>query len=156
MIEKFWTKKDLREFVKEHNFQSVEHIQSTLKKLFKDLLEEALQAELDTQLAYDRYDAKSKKTKNSRNGFSKKTVSSEYGTSKSRTTSSIPPFLSIHGSVFPERVLRSSWSLTVDLSSNKSIISSVISGLKTTCSICFIQNAKTSGAPSSGSSTLFL
>ncbi|MED4600923.1 IS256 family transposase [Paenibacillus validus] len=79
MIEKFWTKKDLREFVKEHNFQSVEHIQTTLKELFKDVLEEALQAELDTQLAYDRYDAKSKKTKNSRNGYSKKTVSSEYG-----------------------------------------------------------------------------
>ncbi len=63
MIEKFWTKKDLREFVKEHNFQSVEHIQTTLKELFKDVLEEALQAELDTQLAYDRYDAKSKKNK---------------------------------------------------------------------------------------------
>jgi len=80
VLDKFWTKKDLRDFVKEHNFQSVEHIQTTLKELFKDVLEEALKAELDTQLGYDPYDGNKQKTsKNSRNGYGKKTVSTEYG-----------------------------------------------------------------------------
>ncbi|MGO0059771.1 IS256 family transposase [Brevibacillus fluminis] len=79
MTHKFWTKQELRQFVKEHNFTSPEQIQTTLKELFKDVLQEALEAELDTQLGYDRYDGKNKQTKNSRNGYTKKTVSSEYG-----------------------------------------------------------------------------
>ncbi|MEK8130470.1 IS256 family transposase [Paenibacillus filicis] len=78
MTEKFWTKKDIRAFVDEHKFQSVEHIQATLKDMFKDVLEEALKAELDTQLDYARYD-QNKATKNSRNGYGKKTVHTEYG-----------------------------------------------------------------------------
>ncbi|NHN34803.1 IS256 family transposase [Paenibacillus agricola] len=72
-------KQQLRQFVKEHNFQSTEDIQATLKELFKDVLQATLEAELDTELGYDRYDAKTKTTKNSRNGFTKKTVASEYG-----------------------------------------------------------------------------
>ncbi|WP_426452807.1 IS256 family transposase [Paenibacillus sp. S-38] len=76
---KFWTKQDLRSFVKEHNFTSPEQIQITLKELFKDVLQEALEAELDTQLGYDRHDVKNKQTQNSRNGYTKKTVTSEYG-----------------------------------------------------------------------------
>jgi putative transposase len=42
--------------VKEHQFQSVEHIQATLKDMFKDVLEATLKAELDTQLDYTPYD----------------------------------------------------------------------------------------------------
>ncbi|MDR7313781.1 IS256 family transposase [Brevibacillus nitrificans] len=79
MENKFWTKQELRQFVKEHNFTSPEQIQATLKDLFKDVLQEALEAELDTQLGYERHDVKNKQTKNSRNGYTKKTVSSEYG-----------------------------------------------------------------------------
>jgi putative transposase len=73
------TKKELKQFVKDHNFKSVEDIQGTLKELFADVLQEALEAELDTHLGYERHDVSHKQTKNSRNGFSKKTVSSEYG-----------------------------------------------------------------------------
>lgn len=79
MKNNLWTKQELRAFVKEHNFTSAEQIQETLKELFKDVLQEALEAELDTQLGYDRHDVKNKQTKNSRNGYTKKTVSSEYG-----------------------------------------------------------------------------
>ncbi|EYE87138.1 transposase Mu, partial [Fervidicella metallireducens AeB] len=52
---------------------------STLKELFKDVLEEMLQAELDTTLGYEKYDVKNKQTDNSRNGFSKKTIKTEFG-----------------------------------------------------------------------------
>lgn len=69
----------LREFVREHNFQSTEDIQKTLKELFAEVLQEALEAELDTHLGYERHDVKNKQTTNSRNGYSKKTVTSEYG-----------------------------------------------------------------------------
>lgn len=73
------SKQQLKQFVKENNFRSTAEIQVTLKELFKDVLQEALEAELDTELGYDRDDIKNKQTKNSRNGFTKKTVSSEYG-----------------------------------------------------------------------------
>jgi putative transposase len=38
-----------------------------------------LEAELDTQLGYDKHYTKNKQTSNSRNGKSKKTITSEYG-----------------------------------------------------------------------------
>jgi putative transposase len=69
MAEKSWTKKDIRALSTSIN---------TLKDMFKDVLEEALKAELDTQLDYARYD-QNKTTKNSRNGYGKKTVHTEYG-----------------------------------------------------------------------------
>jgi len=71
-----FSKKELRQFVKEHTFQSAEDIQRTI---FADVLQEALEAELDTHLGYERHDVKNKQTRNSRNGYSKKTVTSEYG-----------------------------------------------------------------------------
>jgi putative transposase len=76
--EKFWSKQVIQDLVKEHQFQSVEQIQATLKDMFKDVLEATLKAELDTQLNYAPYDH-NKETKNSRNGYGKKTVHTEYG-----------------------------------------------------------------------------
>ncbi|MEI7028218.1 IS256 family transposase, partial [Paenibacillus sp. y28] len=78
MTTKFWSKQDISALVKEHQFQSVEHIQATLKDMFKDVLEATLKAELDTQLDYTPYD-QNKQTKNSRNGYGKKTIHTEYG-----------------------------------------------------------------------------
>lgn len=75
---KFWSKQAIQELVKEHQFQSIEHIQTTMKDMFKDVLEATLKAELDTQLDYKPYD-QNKETKNSRNGYGKKTVHTEYG-----------------------------------------------------------------------------
>jgi transposase-like protein len=43
-----------------------------MKEMFKDILQEALEAEMDTQLGYDKYDISEKQTANSRNGYSKK------------------------------------------------------------------------------------
>lgn len=40
---------------------------------------EVLEAEMDTQLGYDKYDISEKQTENSRNGYSKKTIKSELG-----------------------------------------------------------------------------
>lgn len=49
-----------------------------MRDMFKDVLEATLKAELDTQLAYTPYD-QNKTTKNSRNGYRKKTAHMEDG-----------------------------------------------------------------------------
>ena len=48
-----------------------------LKSLFKDVLQEALAAELDDMLGYEKNAINS--SNNSRNGYSKKTINSELG-----------------------------------------------------------------------------
>ena len=51
-----------------------------MKEMFRDVLQETLESEMDTQLGYDKYDISEKQTKNSRNGYSKKNIKSELGT----------------------------------------------------------------------------
>ena len=51
-----------------------------MKGKFRDALQEALEAEMDLELGYGKYDISEKQTLNSRNGYSKKTVKSELGT----------------------------------------------------------------------------
>jgi putative transposase len=46
---------------------------------YKEVLQEALEAEMDNELGYSKYDWKNKDNTNSRNGHSKKTVSSRFG-----------------------------------------------------------------------------
>lgn len=73
------SKEQIRQMIKENNIQSTEDIQSTLKKLFGETLQEMLEAELEDSLGYAKHDTKSKATTNARNGRSKKTVRSDYG-----------------------------------------------------------------------------
>jgi transposase-like protein len=72
-------KKQLREFIKENNIKTAADIQNALKDMFKDALQEILEAELDDDLGYAKNDTENKDTENRRNGHSKKTVRSEYG-----------------------------------------------------------------------------
>ena len=50
-----------------------------LKDMFGDAISEMLEAELEDDLGYSRYDYKNKTTTNSRNGYSKKSLKSNYG-----------------------------------------------------------------------------
>lgn len=59
--------------------KTMDDVQSALKELFTETLQSMLEAELDTELGYEKHEAKRKTTTNSRNGKSKKTVTSEYG-----------------------------------------------------------------------------
>lgn len=74
-----WTKEQLRSFIKENNLVTAQDAQNALKDLFAETLQEMLEAEMDTHLGYSKHDLQNKQTKNSRNGKSKKTVTSEYG-----------------------------------------------------------------------------
>lgn len=74
-----FSKDQVKAFVKDNNLKTTEDVQSALKELFAETLQSMLEAELDTELGYEKHDVKNKTTRNSRNGTSKKAVISEYG-----------------------------------------------------------------------------
>ena len=65
--------------LREYKVKDAKDIQEVLKKLFGDALQEILESELDHELGYSKYDYKNKTTENSRNGYSKKSLKSDYG-----------------------------------------------------------------------------
>lgn len=71
------SKELLRKYISEQNFSNSNGILLSMKELFKDVLQEALEAELDETLVYEKHEVNSKS--NSRNGYSKKTTKSELG-----------------------------------------------------------------------------
>ena len=54
-------------------------IQAKLKKLFAGTIEQMLEAEMDEHLGYEKNSVLGNNSGNSRNGYGKKTISSEYG-----------------------------------------------------------------------------
>lgn len=73
------SKELLREFIKEQKFNSPNDILAGLKEMFRDVLQESLDAEMDEALGYSKYDTVEKSCENSRNGYSKKTIKTELG-----------------------------------------------------------------------------
>ncbi|TKI54935.1 IS256 family transposase [Brevibacillus antibioticus] len=67
------------QWIKEKDMKSVGDVQSALKELFAETIQEMLEGEIESTLGYAKHDTKNKRTANSRNGHSKKTVRSEYG-----------------------------------------------------------------------------
>ena len=72
------SKELLRKYIGEQNFSNSTEVLNSMKELFKEVLQEALEAELDETLGYGKHEVNSKS--NSRNGYSKKTIKSELGT----------------------------------------------------------------------------
>ncbi|MCT4564034.1 MAG: IS256 family transposase [Maledivibacter sp.] len=72
-------KKVLREMISGGNLKTAGDLHSYLKDLFKDTLQEMLEAELETNLGYEKGDRKNKKTDNCRNGYGEKTVKTKFG-----------------------------------------------------------------------------
>jgi len=73
------TKEQIKEIIRGNNFQSVSDVSSYLKDIFKDLIQELLEAELEVKLGYSKDDAENKNTDNCRNGYTPKTLKSEFG-----------------------------------------------------------------------------
>ena len=59
--------------------QSTGDIQSKLKRLFAGTIEQMLEAEMDEHLGYEKHTVEGYNTGNSRNGYNKKTIKSDYG-----------------------------------------------------------------------------
>jgi len=62
--------------------QSTGDIQAKLKRLFAGSIEQMLESEMDEHLGYDKNSIAGNNSGNSRNGYNKKTITSDYGTSE--------------------------------------------------------------------------
>ena len=69
----------IRELLKMSNVGSMEDIQNLFKETIAEFMEDGLEAELDDELGYSRYDYRNKDTDNSRNGHSSKTLRTSFG-----------------------------------------------------------------------------
>lgn len=71
-------KKILEILQENYEIESAQDLSSAIKDLFKDSLQEMMNAEFDTSMGYERYDKISEKS-NYRNGTTKKKLKSEFG-----------------------------------------------------------------------------
>jgi transposase-like protein len=79
MKEKNTKGKELLKILQEnYQIETAQDISSALKDMFKDALQEMMNAEFDASMGYSKYDKKSEKT-NYRNGSTKKNLKSEFG-----------------------------------------------------------------------------
>ena len=69
----------IRELLQMANIGSMADIQSLFKETIAEFMENGLDAELDDEPGYSRYDYKNKDTDNSRNGHSSKTLRTGFG-----------------------------------------------------------------------------
>ena len=60
----------IRELLKMSNVGSMEDIQKLFKETIAEFMEDGLEAEMDEELGYSKYDYRNKETDNSRNGHS--------------------------------------------------------------------------------------
>ena len=69
----------IRELLQVADISSMDDIQNLFKDTIAEFIENGLEAELDDELGYSRYDYKNKETDNSRNGYSSKTLRTSFG-----------------------------------------------------------------------------
>ena len=69
----------MRQLIEERGVKDVAGVQALVKELTSGMIQEIMDAELDEELGYSKYDYKNKQTDNSRNGRYTKTVTSSQG-----------------------------------------------------------------------------
>jgi putative transposase len=69
----------LRSLIKERGIKDLQGIHELVKELTGSLIQEMLEAELENDLGYSKWDYREKDTTNSRNGYSEKTLKSSLG-----------------------------------------------------------------------------
>ena len=69
----------MRELFQLANIGSMADLETLFKETISEFMEHGLDAELDEELGYERYDSKNKATDNSRNGHSSKTLKTSFG-----------------------------------------------------------------------------
>lgn len=77
-------KEMLKAYVDSQKFSSTTEIMDAMKEMFRDVLQQVMESELDTELGYEKSQRVSdsgveKKPRNYRNGYSKKTVKTQLG-----------------------------------------------------------------------------
>jgi len=69
----------LREMIKEYGIKDLNDVHEFVKMLKAETIQAALDAELENEHGYSKYDYRNKSTDNSRNGYSSKTVQDSMG-----------------------------------------------------------------------------
>ena len=69
----------IRALLQDEGISSMEDIQNLFKETIAEFMGNGLEAELDDELGYSKYDYKNKNTDNSRNGYSSKTLRTSFG-----------------------------------------------------------------------------
>ncbi|OCN03400.1 transposase [Clostridium sp. W14A] len=69
----------IRELLQTSGVSSMDDIQDLFKETIAEFMENGLDAELDEELGYSKYDYRNKDTENSRNGHSSKTLRTSFG-----------------------------------------------------------------------------
>jgi len=69
----------IRELLELSNISSMDDIQNLFKETIAEFMENGLEAELEDELGYSKYDYRNKGTENSRNGHSAKTLRTSFG-----------------------------------------------------------------------------
>lgn len=110
-------------FVQEMGAEGIEDLQDIYKLMIGAVLEGGLEAELDNQLGYSKYDYRNKEVDNSRNGFSKKTLKTSFGD----TEISVPR--DRNGDFEPQLVKKNQTTLTGDI--EEKILSMYAKGMTT-------------------------
>lgn len=72
-------KEKLREFLSLLDVEDMSDLKSVFKEMVGEVLENGLEAELDDELGYSKYDYRNKDTQNSRNGYSRKKMKTGAG-----------------------------------------------------------------------------
>jgi transposase-like protein len=72
-------RKKLLEMLQEAGINDVSGVQDLFKEMVSTVLENGLEAEMEDELGYSKYDYRNKETDNSRNGYSEKTVKTSLG-----------------------------------------------------------------------------
>jgi putative transposase len=74
----------MKEYVNSQKFNSTTEVMTAMKEMFKDVLQQVMESELDTQLGYEKSERIAENdekaaSKNYRNGYSQKTIKSQLG-----------------------------------------------------------------------------
>lgn len=74
----------MKEYVNSQKFSSTTEVMAAMKEMFRDVLQEVMECELDNKLGYEKSerisnDDEKSESKNYRNGYSKKTIKSQLG-----------------------------------------------------------------------------
>lgn len=72
-------KEQIQQILTQNDIQSVSDLYSLMRESFKDILQELLEAEMDASLGYKKNQKGKRSTPNKRNGYSTKTLKSQFG-----------------------------------------------------------------------------
>lgn len=116
-------KDTLFNFFRDYGIEKPEDFNALFKDMIGVFYEKGLEAELDDELGYSKYDYRNKECSNSRNGYSKKTLKTSYGD----TEISVPH--DRNGAFDPQLLRKNQTSVTKDI--EEKILSMYAKGMTT-------------------------